>query len=166
MTHHAEPIDVAIPVVIDDRFYESISEAARQCAVSKKTIYNWIKSGKALRLVEKREAMTRDTNWNPNTALHLERARVHAGLSQSQAAKMSGIDRDQIKNYESPRYDHRIYFPDHHVNMLAAIYGVSAAYLRGGDPASLCELRADGVTEDEFIDWIKAKQEQEARDDG
>lgn len=166
MTSRDEPIDVAVPVVIDDRFYESISEAARQCAVSKKTIYNWIDSGKAIRLVEKRdEPMPRDTNWNPNIAEHTRRAREHAGLSQSQAAELSGIDRDQIVNYESSSYDHRIYFPDHHVNMLASIYGVSAGYLRGGDPVSLPELRADGMTEDEFIDWIKEKQAQEARDD-
>lgn len=97
-------------------------------------------------------------------ARNLKNARKHAGLSISQVVDLTGITRQQIILYESLGYDHRVYFPREHVNMLAAVYAVSAQYLRGGEAVDIHDMLANGMTEDELIAWVREQQEQEAND--
>ena len=103
-------------------------------------------------------------------AQHLKKAREKAGLrTPLQVAKLMlnpRADREDIKRmeaqinlYESEDYDHRIYFPREHVNMLASLYGVSVQYLRGGDPVDIRDRFADGMTEGELLAYVEQEKQ-------
>ena len=74
----------------------------------------------------------------------MRRPRESAGLSLSQAAKVTGIERVIIELYESDKHDHNLYTLGDHINTLADAYGVSAQYITGGSPVTFQDHLADG----------------------